>query len=88
MTEAVIDIQPTPNPNAAKFTLDRVVSPQGRTYKDPAAADAEWAKRILTIPGVMQVFTVNNFISITKSPQISWEELVPQVSQVLNESFT
>ena len=83
----VTDVQATPNPNAVKFTLDRVVSPQGKTYRDPSAADADWAKRLLALPGIVQVFTVNNFVSITKKAEAEWEALIPQVSDVLNQSL-
>ncbi len=67
-------IQGTPNPNAAKFTLNRVVVTQGTTYRPPAgeAGDAAagvpaWAQDVLRIPGVTQVFALNNFISVTKT---------------------
>lgn len=31
-----ISVQGTPNPNAAKFTLNRIVAAQGKTYRLPA----------------------------------------------------
>jgi hypothetical protein len=88
MADAVeITVEGTPNPNAAKFTLNRVVATQGTTYRDPASAPVEWAKRILSLPGVAQVFAVNNFISVTKRPEADWHHLAPQVEQVLQEAF-
>ena len=85
----VIDIQATPNPNAAKFTLNRVVAAQGTTYRLPAApaAQPEWAQRLLGIPGVIQVFALNTFITVSKSPDGDWNAIAPQVEQVLNEAF-
>ena len=93
-----ISIQGTPNPNAAKFTLNRVVAAQGTTYRLPAApgaaqaghaaaADATWAKELLSLVGVTQVFTVNNFISVTKAPEADWNVLAPQVEAVLQRAF-
>ena len=94
-----ITLSGTPNPNAAKFTLNRVVGTQGRTYRLPAplvggaqageAATAEvaWAKELLGIPGVTQVFTVNNFISITKAPEAEWDRIAPQAEQILRRAF-
>ena len=82
-----ISVQGTPNPNAAKFTLNRIVAAQGTTYRDAAAADAAWAKELLSLAGVTQVFTVNNFISVTKAPEADWNVLAPQVEAVLQRAF-
>ena len=82
-----ITVQGTPNPNAAKFTLNRVVAAQGATYKDAAAAQPEWAAQLLRIPGVIQVFAINNFISVNKTSEADWNALGPQVEQVLQRAF-
>ena len=94
-----ISVQATPNPNAAKFTLNRVVAAQGTTYRLPAPpdggtqagdalfADAPWAKELLGLAGITQVFTVNNFISVTKAPEADWNVLAPQVEAVLQRAF-
>lgn len=81
-------VDPTPNPHALKFTLNRLVSAQGKTYRgDPAAADAPWAQALLAIPGVVGVYGVNQFISINKAPEASWEAIVPQARAGLQRVF-
>jgi hypothetical protein len=94
MTEPLtITAQPTPNPNAAKFTLNRQVASQGKTYRrgaEPqggAEAAPAWALQLLQIAGVTQVFAVNNFISITKEADAQWDEIRAPVERVLNEAF-
>ena len=88
MTEPLeIVAQGTPNPNAAKFTLNRVVAAQGKTYRDPAAADVAWAQQLLMIPGVVQVFAINNFVSVNKRPEADWDVIGPHVERVLREAF-
>jgi len=88
MAESIeITMQGTPNPNAAKFTLNRVVTAQGKTYRDSSAADVEWAKQLLMIPGVVQVFAINSFISVNKRPEADWNVIGPQVERVLRETF-
>ena len=82
-----IEVQGTPNPNAAKFTLNRTIAAQGKTYRDATSADAPWAKDLLQIPGVTQVFAVNNFVSVNKQPEADWNVLGPQVEQVLRRTF-
>ena len=88
MTEPLeILVQATPNPHAAKFTLNRAVATQGKTYRDAETADTEWAKQLLGIAGVTQVFAVNNFISISKTPEADWNAIGPQAEAVLRRAF-
>ena len=82
-----ITVQGTPNPNAAKFTLNRVVAAQGRTYRDAAGAEHEWTRQLLGIAGVTQVFAINNFISVTKTDDADWNAIGPQVEQILHRAF-
>ena len=80
-------VDETPNPNALKFTLNRVVATPGKTYRDAAAADAPWAKALLSIPGIIGVYGVNNFISVNKTPDADWDALVPLAEQALKNAF-
>ena len=82
-----IDVQTTPNPNAAKFTLNRTVAAQGTTYRDRAAAQPGWAQGLLGIAGVTQVFALQTFITVSKTPEGDWSVIAPQVERVLNEAF-
>jgi len=82
-----IVVQGTPNPNAAKFTLNRVVATQGKTYRDAASADAAWVQELLGISGVTQVFALNNFVSVNKTPDTDWNVIGPQVDAVLRKAF-
>ena len=80
-------VQGTPNPNAIKVTLNRVVATQGKTYRDAKSAEADWARRILGVVGVTQVFAINNFISVNKTPEADWDTIGPQVEQILRQTF-
>ena len=79
--------QDTPNPNAVKFTLNRVVATQGTTYRDAHHAGVAWARQLLEIPGVIQVFALNSFISINKVPEANWQVIGPEVERVLRQAF-
>lgn len=81
-----ISVQATPNPNAAKFTLNRVVAAQGSTYRDAAAAPP-WAQTLLRVPGITQVFALNNFVSVTKAGDADWGVVGPQVEAALRQAF-
>ena len=80
-------MQGTPNPNAIKVTLNRVVATQGKTYRDAASADVGWVQQILSIAGVTQVFAINNFISVTKRPEADWNVINPQLEQIVQHAF-
>ena len=84
--EIVVD--GTPNPNAVKFTLNRIVATTGETYRgDPATVAAPWAKALLSIPGVVGVFGINNFISVNKTPDADWDVIVPKAEAALKTVF-
>ena len=99
MAEPVeVSMQATPNPNALKFMLNRVVTTQGTTYRLPAApsaaqagdaasAEPAWAQQILAIPGVTQVFALNDFLSVNKTPDADWKAIGPRVEAVLRKAF-
>ena len=83
-----IAVQETPNPHAVKFTLNRTIAAQGRTYRDAASADTPWAVALLRIAGVTQVFALHDFIAVTKTPEANWDAIVPQVERTLQQAFT
>ena len=89
MNEVNIDVQPTPNPNALKFTLDRP-STDGApcTFRSvDETGDNEVAKGLLSLDGVVLVFMTANFISINKSPEQTWDSIVPEASRIIKEGF-
>ena len=84
----IITPSPTPNPHALKLTLNRTIAQRGETYRgDPAAAAAPWAAALLRIPGVVGVYGVNNFISISKDEKVSWDAIMPQADAALRQVF-
>ena len=89
MNEVKIDIQPTPNPNALKFTLDRP-STDGAPCTFRSAEDAGdnvVAKQLLSIEGVVLVFMTSNFISINKSAEHEWDAIVPGATQIIQDGY-
>ena len=81
----VIEIQPTPNPNALKFVLDRAVSQQPMSFFNAAAAeDVPLAKRLFEIAGVSSLLLLGDFITINKSPQAGWDDIKRQARSILS----
>jgi hypothetical protein len=84
MSFTVTEVQPTPNPNAAKFVLDRLVSEQPISFFNAAAADGHpLAKQLFGINGVQSLLLLGDFITVNKSPTTDWKEITRRVKQVL-----
>jgi hypothetical protein len=80
----VLEIQPTPNPNAAKFVLDRPVSQQPMSFFNSSAAkDFPLAEQLFAIPGVSSLLLLGDFITINKSPGARWDDITDQAREVL-----
>ena len=80
----VVEIQPTPNPNAAKLILDRPVSAQPVSFFNAeAATDYPLAKQLFGIAGVSSLLLLGDFITINKSPDADWDDITPQARAIL-----
>lgn len=81
--------EPTPNPNAIKFTLDRPATDGGaETFKegsDPATSPL--GARIFALGDVTNVFATANFVSVTKADAADWGDLGPRVEQAIVDHF-
>ncbi len=81
--------EPTPNPNAIKFTLDRPSTDGGtqtfRAGTDPAAFPL--GARIFDLGGVTNVFATADFVSVTKTDASDWSEIGPRVVDAIEAHF-
>jgi Fe-S cluster biogenesis protein NfuA len=84
-----IETESTPNPATLKFLPGREVL-AGRTA-DFADADAALisplANHLFGLPGVERVFLGADFITVTKSSDIEWPALKPQLLGAIMEHF-
>jgi Fe-S cluster biogenesis protein NfuA len=75
----IADIQETPNPNAVKFILKEPVSyGTSHSFKnaDSAAGD-KLATSIFEIGDVESVFYMDKMITVEKSDEAEWDEILP-----------
>ena len=78
----------TPNPNAMKFVVDRKVIASGSvTWNSAAAATTDWGKRILGLKGVVAVFALNDFVTVTKVPSSDWNDITDGVRAALRDGL-
>ena len=90
MAESItIDAQPTPNVNALKFVLNRrLTEGKSQTFRTPQeAAASPLAAALLAIPGVVQVFLLNDFITVTRNPAARWEDIADQAESAIRGYF-
>lgn len=76
-----ISIQPTPNPNALKFILDKEVKNDGKTsFKNPnQAKSVPLAQAIFDLRGVDQIHFFQNVITVSKFSFEPWDSLEPTI---------
>ncbi|MEO7673052.1 MAG: NifU family protein [Pyrinomonadaceae bacterium] len=78
----IADIQETPNPNAVKFILKEPVSHgTSHSFKDAeSAANDDLAKSVFEIGEVVSVFYMDKMITVEKTDEIEWDEILPTLA--------
>ena len=80
----VVEIQPTPNPNAVKLMLDRAIVGQPTSFFNARAAeDHPLATKLFAIEGVTSLLLLGDFITINKSPAAMWADITARARAVL-----
>ena len=76
--------EPTPNPNAMKFTVGR---PVGGPATHLAGTDDPAASEILALPGIVSVFMTADFVTVSKTADGTWEDLIPTCVEILERVY-
>ena len=89
MTPIDVAVQRTPNPNAMKFALGQpVVDGSSRTIASAEAARGDpVAEPLFAIAGVLSIFMVADFVTVIKTSEAEWDDLVPRIVSSLQQSF-
>ena len=86
----MIRTEPTPNPDSLKFLSEKTISDAGTEEfqkKDLSKIKNEFVKNILNLKGVELILLSNNFLSVKKTKEISWDVLKPTVISHINDYF-
>jgi scaffold Nfu/NifU family protein len=87
MPYRVVEIQPTPNPNAAKFVLDRAVAEQPTSFFNADAAKGHaLAEALFGVSGVSSLLFLGDFVTVNKTPDAQWNEVTARVKAILANS--
>jgi Fe-S cluster biogenesis protein NfuA len=77
----------TPNPETMKFVANKLLYP-GKSIDFPdetTAAPSPLAKELFAFPFIRSVFIASNFVTLTKTVDTQWEEVIPTVREFLKQ---
>ncbi len=79
-----IHTETNPNPNSLKFCVEFPLVPESVDFANPASAvNCPVAADLFRFSFVKRVFISSNFITVTKSDDIDWEDIVPMIKSVI-----
>lgn len=78
--------EPSPNPNAMKFTVGQPVGGPA-TYSRGDQPDDQYLAELLSVDGVISIFLTADFVTISKTADGSWDEIVPEATAILEQRF-
>ena len=84
-----VQTENTPNPNSLKFLPGKIVSKNGSfeiTKKDNV--QNELIKNLISVKGVEGIFLGEDFISINKHSDFSWDEIKHIVISLINDFYS
>ena len=77
----------TPNPETMKFVANKLLYP-GKSIDFPdesTAAPSPMAKELFAFPFVRSVFIASNFVTLTKTVDTTWDDVIPSIREFLKE---
>lgn len=80
MTTSTINVyvEPTPNPATMKFITNKLLYNGSLDFPDRESAESSpFAKELFKFSFVNGVFFASNFVTITKTDDAEWDELIP-----------
>lgn len=77
----------TPNPETMKFVANKLLYP-GKSADFPDAETAKpspLATELFGFPFIKAIFIASNFVTLTKTSETEWDDVIPSVRQFLKE---
>lgn len=81
-----IFVEPTPNPNAMKFTSDKMIFEGNDSISVMPGQTSDYAvlNELMELDGVDNVFGFQHFITVNKKLDVEWDSLTGQVEEIIN----
>ena len=77
----------TPNPETMKFVANKLLYP-GKSIDFPdveSAKPSPLATELFGFPFIRAIFIASNFVTLTKTPETAWDDVIPSIRQFLKE---
>ncbi|MBS1597107.1 MAG: NifU family protein [Bacteroidetes bacterium] len=77
----------TPNPETMKFVANKLLYP-GKSIDFPdveSAKPSPVATELFGFPFIKSVFIASNFVTLTKTPETDWNDVIPTIRHFLKE---
>ena len=86
----VVRTRETPNPNALQFVINAVILDNGNISfaNKEEAKDDKMAAALFEKPGIINVYVMENFITVTKDDKTSWIPLKDRVWKSIDDTAT
>ena len=83
----VVNIEPTPNPDALKFIVQRPILRSGtRSFRDFGAAVGDpLASSLFALGHVTSVFYMDRFVTVNKGPADEWSGLIDPICEAIED---
>ena len=85
----LIHTEGTPNPNALKFVLSKVIMESGSAnFPDKnSSSNSPLAQKLFEISSVKEVFFGRDFITVSKTTEALWDHIYDALLKVINDHF-
>jgi NFU1 iron-sulfur cluster scaffold homolog, mitochondrial len=77
----------TPNPATMKFVSNHILAQNGSIYEFNSEAEtkyAPFAQRLFSFPFVSKVFITQNFITLTKTDGLEWDDVMLELREYIS----
>jgi len=86
--EKVVSVyaEANPNPESMKFVMNVQLLPEGQSVDYPtleSALESPLAQELFNFDYVSRVFIASNFVTVTKSSDLEWVKLIPELRTFL-----
>jgi Fe-S cluster biogenesis protein NfuA len=83
----VVNIEPTPNPDALKFIVQRPLLRSGvRSFRDFGSAVGDsLGSAVFALGKVTSVFYMDRFVTVNKEPVAEWSDLIDPICEIIED---
>ena len=87
--QRVVNIEPTPNPDALKFVVGSPLLTGGaRSFRDFASSVGDpLASSLFALGGVSSVFYMDGFVTVNKASEAEWTDLIDPVCEAIEDTM-